>query len=49
MPKKKVSKKGKKGKKKSAKKEEETPAPRDPMAPSYVPPPFKPGEQVRRH
>lgn len=49
MPKKKTSKgkKGKKGKKKSGKKSaEESPVPVEPMAPAYVPPPPKPGENV---
>ncbi|XP_045162842.1 uncharacterized protein LOC123527449 [Mercenaria mercenaria] len=49
MPKKKGSKgkKGKKGKKKSGKKStDSSPGPVDPMAPSYVPPPPKPGEQL---
>lgn len=49
MPKKKSGKgkKGKKGKKKSGKKSaSSTPGSVDPMAPSYVPPPPKPGEQL---
>ncbi|WAR13968.1 CATR-like protein [Mya arenaria] len=48
MPKKKgKGKKGKKGKKKSGKKSSDSsPGPVDPMAPSYVPPPPKPGEQL---
>ena len=47
MPKKLKGKKGKKGKKKSVKKSADVePGPVDPMAPSYVPPPPKPGDQV---
>jgi len=50
MPKKgkgKGKKGGKKGKKKSGKKSTEpSPGPIEPMAPSYVPPPPKPGEQL---
>ena len=49
MPKKGKGKKGKKGKKKSSKKIKEADVgPVDPMAPSYVPPPPKPGDQVGR-
>lgn len=47
MPKKHKGKKGKKGKKKSGKKSaEQDVGPVDPMAPSYVPPPPKPGDQL---
>ena len=46
MPKKVKGKKGKKGKKKGKKAAETDVVPLDPMAPSYVPPPPKPGDQV---